>query len=77
MWKEMELGRVWRKQEGDLENFINTHVGISFVYKLSVAFLTARATGVGSRGGGGGVRADRGLLAGTSQARRGFLFMST
>lgn len=83
MWKEMEMGRVWRKQEGDLENFINTHVGISFVYKLSVAFLTARATGVGSRGGGGGgyrgggVQADRGLLAGTSQARRGFLFMST
>lgn len=38
---------------GDLENFINTHVGISFVYKLSVAFLTATATGVASRRGGG------------------------
>lgn len=38
---------------GDLENFINTHVGISFVYKLSVAFLTATVSGVGSQRGGG------------------------
>lgn len=55
---------------GDLENFINTHVGISFVYKLSVAFLTATATGVASRRGGGveedaekeGLDTHRGLL---------------
>lgn len=70
-------GRSMKKGEGrrgldygDLENFINTHVGISFVYKLSVAFLTATATGVASRRGGGveedaekeGLGTHRGLL---------------
>lgn len=43
---------------GDLENFINTHVGISFVYKLFVAFLTATGSGVGSHRGGGGLEED-------------------
>lgn len=71
--RSMKKGE-WRRglDYGDLENFINTHVGISFVYKLSVAFLTATATGVASQRGGGveedeeeedaGLDTHRGLL---------------